>query len=114
MHFKLYLLHQKQEIERYKWFKGQELGHDPGEEAVTEWVEKYAAQYRREYEEVYNQAINETSKECIKKLKKKVPGVSNELWDFIVCEIVDSFTDVWLKEVCTSQDDKEKKHLEEI
>lgn len=114
MHFKLYLLHQRQEIERYKWLKGQELGRDPGEEAVKEWIDKFAAEYRKEYEEVYNQAIQATSKDCIEKLKKKVPGVSEELWGFIVAQIIESFTEVWLKDICTCQNDTEKKHLEEL
>lgn len=114
MDFKLYLRHQRQEIERYKWLKGQELGYDPGEEAVQEWIEKYAADYRKEYEDVYKQAIQSTSKECIDELKKKVPNVSDELWGYIFEQIIESFTEVWLREIITCQNDKEKKHLEEL
>jgi len=114
MHFKLYLLHQRRAIERYKWLRGQELGYDPGEKAVQEWIEKYAAEYRKEYEEVYQQAIKSTSQECIDKLKKKAPEISDELWVFIFEQIIESFTEVWLRDISTCQNDKEKKHLEEL
>lgn len=114
MHLKLYLLHQKQEIEKYKWIRGQQLGYDPGEKAVQEWIDKYAEQYRKEYEDVFYQAVEETSNKCIKKLKNKIPGVSDELWDFIFKEIIESFTEVWVKEVVVDQNDKHKKHLEEF
>ena len=114
MHLKLYLLHQKREIEKYKWIRGQELGRDPGEEAVREWVMKLGATYRKEYNEVFNKAIAETSHQCIEELKKKVPGVSDTLWDYIVEQIVETFTEVWIKDICSTQDATTKSHLEEI
>ena len=114
MEFKLFLLHQKEEMERYKWCRGIELGRDPGEAACREWVEKHASHYRSEYERIYNQVIKETSSQCRDNLKQKVPGVSDELWGIIFEEIIDTFTKVWLKDMGTCQNDEEKKHLEEI
>jgi len=51
MHLKKYLENQIEEMKKYKWVRGQELGRDQGENAFKEWAQKYASQYRKEYEE---------------------------------------------------------------
>jgi hypothetical protein len=113
MHLKTYLLHQKEEIERYKWIESQKAGKDLGEEAVKEWVKKFAADYRKEYEIAYNELVKETASKCKAKLKEKLPGVSDELWDYVFSEVIKNFTELWLTELCCS-DPTKKKHLEEI
>jgi len=52
---KLYASMQIQEIERYKWCLGVQLGHDPLRDRelnaiAMEWIDHYAAGFRAEYE----------------------------------------------------------------
>lgn len=114
MHFKAFLQHQKEEIERYKWIESQKAGHDLGEEAVRQWVEKFAANYRKEYEEIFNEMVKETALHCKKKLKEKLPGVSDELWNFVFAEVIKNFTELWLTEMTCCCDKAKIKHIEEI
>lgn len=44
------------EMERFKWFLGEQLGHDPLNdrslnEIYEEWIEKYGADYRKRWDE---------------------------------------------------------------
>lgn len=111
---KQYLLNQKTLCEEYKWFKGIEMGRDPGDAAVKEWIDNYAAKYRKNFEDVYSILVNETAKRCRKDLKDKLPGVSEDLWHFIFERIIAEFTDLWSKEICLEEDEEKKKHLEEM
>lgn len=114
MQLKNFLLHQKEEIEKYKWIESQKAGHDLGEAAVRQWVEKFAANYRKEYEEIFNELVHETADHCKKKLKEKLPGVSDELWEYVFKEVIKNFTELWMKEMVCCCDKAKKKHLEEI
>lgn len=114
MDLKKFLINQKIEIEKYKYFKGIELGRDPGEDAVKEWVQKNASKYRKEYNAIYNELVHKTAKSCHDKLKEKFPTVSDEIWEHFVEVVIDTFTDSWTKEVVCCNDCNKKKHLEEI
>lgn len=113
MDFKLFLQHQREEMERYKWMKGVELGHDPGNEALIEWTKKYAAKYRDEYNAVWKETVEKTAEKCMDDLKDSLPGVSDVLWNHILEKVIASFTEVWTMEACCC-DRIKKKHLEEI
>jgi hypothetical protein len=114
MHFKKFLANQKEEMERYKWIQSQKAGKDLGDAAIKEWVEKFAAEYRKQYEEAYNEMVKETAAHCKNKLKEKLPGVSDELWDYVFKEVIKNFTEVWTKELSCCCDSVKKKHLDEI
>jgi hypothetical protein len=114
MNLKTFLLHQKEEIEKYKWIESQKAGKDLGEQAIMEWVAKFAEKYRKEYEFIFNQLVEETAHRCKEDLKKKLPGVSDELWDYIFKEIIKKFTELWVIEIATANSEIKKKHLEEI
>jgi len=114
MDFKQFLLDQKEEILKYKWCQGVKLGHDPGDAAVVEWVEKNAARFREEYQKEYEALIHKTADTCKKDLKQKLPGVSDELWDYVFTKIIAEFTKLWLKELCMTSDPVKEKHLTEI
>jgi hypothetical protein len=114
MHFKTFLLHQKEEIEKYKWIESQKAGHDLGEAAVRQWVEKFAKEYRETYEDIFNELVKETADKCKNKLKEKLPGVSDELWNYVFAEVINNFTELWLKEMTCCCDQAKKKHIEEI
>lgn len=114
MQFKTFLQHQKEEIEKYKWIESQKAGHDLGEDAVRQWVEKFAANYRKEYEDVYKNMVKETATHCKEKLKKKMPTVSEEIWDYFFSEVINTFTELWVKESICGSDKNKKKHIEEI
>ena len=114
MDLKHYLLHQKEEMEKYKWIKSQQAGRDLGEQALHEWVEKYGKAYREAYRQEYKEIIEKVSAECKKELKEKLPGVSDELWEFVFNKVIDKFTEVWAKDMCTESNRLKKSHLEEI
>jgi hypothetical protein len=114
MQLKNFLLHQKEEIEKYKWIESQKAGHDLGEAAVREWVEKFAAEYRKEYESVFKELILKTEILCKNKLKEKMPTVSDEIWNYFFSEVIKCFTELWMKEMVCCCDKAKKKHLEEI
>ena len=114
MELKKFLINQKIEMEKFKWIKSQEAGKDLGEEAVRQWVKEYACQYRKEYNTIYNELVHRTSTECHEKLKEKFPTVSDEIWEYFIKTVIDTFTDTWSKEVACCNDCNKKKHLEEI
>jgi len=47
--YKKFLESQIKEMEKFKWNKGTELGHDPGQEAIQEWTAKYAKRFRKDF-----------------------------------------------------------------
>lgn len=52
--FKEYMDDQIEEINKYKWIRGEQLGYDPGQEAVKEWISKYSQIFRENWEEKHN------------------------------------------------------------
>jgi hypothetical protein len=115
MDLKSYLLHQKEEMLRYKWIKSQEAGRDLGEQALHEWIEKYGKEYREAYNQEYQELIKKITDECRKQLENKLPGVSPELWDYVFKTIIDKFVENWTKEIAKGESSgKRKTHLEEI
>lgn len=115
MDLKSYVLHQKDEMLKYKWIRSQQEGRDLGEAALREWIEKYGKQYREAYNEEYQALINKIAAECRKDLEEKLPGVSQELWDYVFKKIIDKFTEQWMKEIAKGESSgKRKTHLEEI
>jgi hypothetical protein len=114
MNLKTYLLHQKEEIEKYKWIESQKAGRDLGEQAVHDWIAKFASKYREEYEFIFSELIKETVNYSKDDLKKKFPEVSDELWEHIFTEVIKKFTEVWTKNIVETKNIKKKKHLEEI
>jgi hypothetical protein len=47
------------EIEKYKWYLGERIGHDPlidrsMNDICNEWIEKYAQCFRKHWEDVKN------------------------------------------------------------
>jgi len=114
MDLKKYLENQVNEMMKYKWIKGTKMGRDPGKEAITEWVQTFAKGYREEYNETLKQTIKETANKCKDDLKQKLPGVSDELWNYIFEKIIATFTEVWTKDCCLTDDEKTKNHLKEL
>jgi hypothetical protein len=52
--FRVYAAMQVEEINKYKWCLGVELGHDPLQDRclndiAREWIERYAADFRRRW-----------------------------------------------------------------
>lgn len=52
--FKVYATKQVEEINKYKWCLGVQLGHDPLQDRclndiAREWIEQYAADFRRQW-----------------------------------------------------------------
>lgn len=48
--FKQYMEDQVEEINKYKWIQGEQLGYDPGTSAVKEWITKYSQIFRENWE----------------------------------------------------------------
>lgn len=44
-----FLQAQKQEMEKFKWCRGVEIGADPGDGVLLEWVEKYSKKFRKDF-----------------------------------------------------------------
>ena len=114
MDLKTYLVHQREEMLRYKWIESQKAGHDLGEQALREWVEKYGKAYREAYVHEYKDIIEKVAADCEKELKEKLPGVSDTLWKFIFTKVIDKFTEQWTKDACKDDSAIRKRHLEEI
>ncbi len=51
--FNYFLVLEREEIKKYKWIRGEQLGYDPGERAVIEWVNCFADEYRDFIENKY-------------------------------------------------------------
>lgn len=52
--FKDYMQDQIEEINKYKWIRGEEIGHDPGTSAIKEWISKYAKVFRENWEKTHS------------------------------------------------------------
>lgn len=44
--FKEFLEAQKEAIDVWKWFLGEKIGRDPGQEGVREWIRQHAQEFR--------------------------------------------------------------------
>ena len=53
--FHLFMLIQKEKIEKYKWVESEKAGRDLGQQAVVDWIRKYAKKYAEEWN---NEHIN--------------------------------------------------------
>lgn len=51
--FKEYMEDQVDEINRYKWIKGEQIGHDPGVSAIKEWISKYSQVFRDNWDKTH-------------------------------------------------------------
>lgn len=114
MDLKHYLIHQKEEMEKYKWIESQKAGKDLGENALREWVDKYGKKYREAYNTEYKILVEKVANECKKELKDKLPGVSDEIWNFFMKTVIDKFTEQWTKDLIKEESGIRRKHLEEI
>lgn len=116
MDLKHYLLHQKDEMLKYKWIQSQKAGKDLGEQALHEWIEKYGKAYREEYNKEYQELIKTIADECRKEIHEKLPGISDELMNYIFKKVIDKFTEKWTKELAKDESSGNRKsiHLEEI
>ena len=97
----------------YKWMKGEQLGYDPGEEAIYEWVRDHAKEYRERYNKTYGLTLETVEKQVVCSLRN-MPGVSipEDKIIEVVKVICDTFTEVWIKEVAV--DEENNQHLDEI
>lgn len=101
---------QVEEAKTHKWIKGQELGYDPGDEAIHEWVKEHAAAYRERYNSTYQATIDKVVAEAEERIKSLGIELTDEQKCKLVKHICDKFTEVWVKEVATN----DSKHLDEI
>jgi len=112
MHLKKYLENQIEEMKKYKWVRGQELGRDQGENAFKEWAQKYASQYRKEYEEMLDDLVDSVSKNVEDKIKEILEDkYSSEEIKKLVYLIINDFTHKWMEEKI---DNPNNQHLDEI
>lgn len=113
MHLKKYLENQRQKMLEYKWYKGQEIGCDPGEAACTEWVQKYAKQYRDEYNELYEKIITTVTESVSADIQAAVCACQQqpELVRTITEKVIEEFTREWIDEKLADPDNP---HLDEI
>ena len=105
MNLKVFLLHQKEEIEKYKWIESQKKNRDLGEEAITEWIKNNSVNYRKSYEKIYSKFI----KIIYERIKDQIPCLKET--DIKI--ILDEITNHWTKELILADEDA-KKHLEEF
>lgn len=105
MNLKVFLMNQKNEIEKFKWIESQKHNKDLGEEAITTWIKNNSVNYRKSYEKIYNNFI----KTIYYNVKDKITGLNES--DIRI--IVDEITNQWTKELILA-DEETKKHLEEF
>jgi hypothetical protein len=114
MHLKKYLENQKEEMLKYKWCKGVQIGKDPGESACKEWVEKYAKKYREEYEEIYNKVIDVVTESIKDDISHAVTGCNcsdSSLVRKITKRVIEEFITQWVSEKIKNP---QNVHLDEI
>lgn len=99
MDMKTFMTNQIREALKYKWYKGVEIGHDPGGQAVTEWIEKYAANYRSEYEKCLEGLLVDVMKDVEIKMKDICPSCKRPLLDKVCKTIIEEFTKKWFLEI---------------
>lgn len=104
---------QAQQAKIYKWLEGEKLGYDPGDEAIHKWVKNYAASYRERYNNTYKLTVDQVKENASERIDSIVSEhLSTEKKEELVKYICDTFTEVWVKEVAT--DNNDNPHLEEI
>jgi hypothetical protein len=111
MDMKTLMRNQLQEALKHKWFKGVEIGRDPGEEAVGEWIDKYAVIYRKEYDDCFDLLVKTTLDKSITRLQETYPGCDNEILARITKIILEEFTGIWFLEM--SKKDRNN-HVDEV
>lgn len=111
MDMKTLMRNQIQEALKHKWFKGVEIGCDPGEAAVGEWIDKYAVTYRKEYDECFDVLAEATLKNSLPKLHETYPGCSDESLAKMVKIVLEEFTRIWFLEM-TKKD--RNNHVDEV
>ena len=55
--FREFMKAQAHEIDVHKWIRGEQLGRDPGQEAVIEWIKNYAKDFRKEWEDTHGSVM---------------------------------------------------------
>jgi hypothetical protein len=111
MNLKNYLNHQVEEMLKYKWIRGVEMGHDPGEHAIQEWTEKYAKKYRTEYEQTLETIIDEITEKLMPQFESLICDDPECKAKKLIRSIVEEFTKAWAKEKAIHPDNR---HLDEI
>jgi hypothetical protein len=111
MDMKTLMRNQIQEALKHKWFKGVEIGRDPGQEAVGEWIDKYAVTYRKEYDECFAELLTATLEKSLPKVREMIPGCSKEALAETARIILEEFTRIWFLEMAKSNHNN---HIEEI
>ena len=111
MDMKTLMRNQIQEALKHKWFKGVEIGRDPGEEAVGEWIDKYAVTYRKEYDECFAALLTATLEKSLPRVQEIFPDCSKETLTAMARVILEEFTRFWFLEMAKTDHNN---HIEEI
>lgn len=111
MDMKTLMRNQLQEALKHKWFKGVEIGRDPGGEAVGEWIDKYAVTYRKEYDECFAALVKATLEKSLPRLRETYPDCSEDILAKMVKIILEEFTKLWFLEM-TKKD--HNNHVDEV
>lgn len=110
MDLKTYIRNQVIEAQRFKWNKGVQMGHDPGEQAIEEWILRYAENYKQSYEACYKRVVDKVFKTSVEKLKKLHDDLREEEINQLVQEVISDFTKQWTMEMANERNG----HTEEI
>ena len=111
MDMKTLMRNQLQEALKHKWFRGVEIGRDPGEEAVGEWIDKYAVTYRKEYDECFEVLAEATLRNSLPKLQEAYPGCGEEILAKMVKIVLEEFTKIWFLEMTRKN---RNNHVDEV
>jgi hypothetical protein len=111
MDMKTLMRNQLQEALKHKWFRGVEIGRDPGEEAVGEWIDKYAVTYRREYDECFEVLVTATLEKSLPKLREAYPGCGEDILAKMVKIVLEEFTKIWFMEMARKE---RNNHVDEV
>ena len=112
MDMKTLMRNQLQEALKHKWFRGVEIGRDPGEEAVGEWIDKYAVTYRKEYDECFDRSGSKPRwRNSLPKLQETYPGCSEETLAKMVKIVLEEFTRIWFLEMSKKE---RNHHVDEV
>lgn len=110
MDMKKICLNQADEALTHKWIKGEQLGYDPGDDAIHEWIRLHAKEYRQAYKDTYNATIQKVRQESSRRIADILGEIPEEDKMRLVEHICEKFTEIWVKEVATKDD----RHIEEI
>ena len=111
MDMKTLMRNQLQEALKHKWFRGVEIGRDPGEEAVSEWINTYANTYRKEYDECFAALVTATLEKSLPRLQEAYQDCSEEILTEMAKIILEEFTKIWFLEMAKTNHNN---HIEEI